>query len=242
MLRVYIIRHAQSANNALADQSQRHYDPPLTLLGNEQAERLAQHLAAGDSRDMEVDIRSGYSVQMNTSGFGITHLYTSAMYRALQTTQQIARALDMRPDIWLDIHEEGGVYLEESGTRHGKAGKTRAEIEREFPTFQMPDEIGDEGWWGAARGYETRADAFTRAGRVATELRNRVKSDDVLALITHGTFSDRLLKALLNQTDSSGYYYMQYNTGITRVEFLDSMRVLVRYTNRIDHLSPDMMS
>ena len=41
------------------------------------------------------------------------------MRRTLLTAQPASRALGLRPEIWLDIHEHGGIYLD-----HGEpAGK-----------------------------------------------------------------------------------------------------------------------
>jgi broad specificity phosphatase PhoE len=242
MLRLYIIRHAQSANNALANQTLRHFDPVLTTLGQLQAQILGQYLAAGDPRDMEVDIRSGYSERADSAGFGITHLYCSAMYRALETTQPVAEALNLQPEVWLELHEEGGVYLEEDGICRGKPGQTRSQIASAFPSYLLPPELSEDGWWNAANGHESRAAAFARAQRVAQALVQRADSDDVIALITHGTFTDRLLKALLFKADDHRFYYMHYNVGITRVEFVENGPILLRYLNRIDHLSSHLIS
>jgi 2,3-bisphosphoglycerate-dependent phosphoglycerate mutase/probable phosphoglycerate mutase len=243
MLRVYIIRHAQSANNALADQGGRVADPGLTSLGEQQAAILAEQLAIGDSRDIEFDIQTGFSINdSRAGGFGITHLYTSAMHRALLTTQPIARLLDIPIHIWRDIHEEGGVYLDEGSGRAGKPGKTSAEIAAEFPGFVIPEDVTHEGWWGEARGYESRADAFERARRVASVLRERAESSDVIALVTHGTFIDRLLKMLLGQAEDSRFFYLHYNAAITRLDFLDQERILLRYVNRSEHLPAEMVS
>lgn len=242
MVCIYLIRHAQSANNALSDQTLRHHDPGLTELGCAQARLLAQHLANGDSRDMQVDIRSGYSVREEVTGFGITRLYTSAMQRALLTSAEIARATGLQPQVWLDIHEEGGVYLEQDGCRVGKPGLTRQEIADQFPDFGLPDLIGEEGWWGEARGYETREQAYERARRVAAELRAQSDSDETIALVTHGTFIDRLIKALLDQPEIGRSFYLHYNAAITRIDFFAPERLLIRYLNRIDHLPHDMMS
>ncbi len=242
MLRIYLIRHAQSANNALSDQTLRQADPGLTDLGNEQARLLAKHLANGDSRDLQVDIRSGYSVRSDGVGFGITRLYTSAMYRALLTTAEIARITGLQPQVWCDLHEEGGVYLDEGDERVGKPGLSRREIAKQFPSFHLPDSILEDGWWGAARGYETREQAYERARRVAAELRKLAESDETVALVTHGTFIDRLIKALFDQPEIGRSYYLHYNAAITRIDFFASDRLLVRYLNRIDHLPHDLMS
>ena len=46
-MQLYIVRHAQSTNNALADIRDRVCDPTLTELGERQAEIVGGHLAAG---------------------------------------------------------------------------------------------------------------------------------------------------------------------------------------------------
>ncbi|MCL4248285.1 MAG: phosphoglycerate mutase family protein [Anaerolineae bacterium] len=242
MLKVYIIRHAQSANNALADQGQRVADPQLTELGVQQAQYLAQHLKTGDSRDMDVDYRSGYSERRGVRSFGFTHLYCSAMHRALQTALPVAQAVGLMPEIWLELHEVGGIYLDNGNGREGLPGKTRLEVVREFAGFGIPEAFAPDGWWGAARGYEAQDMALARVQSVAQKLRERALTDDTIGLITHGTFSDRLLKVLLGQNDMRGFYYMLYNASITRLDFLDEARILVRYINRIDHLPEDMVS
>ena len=45
-MQLYIIRHAQSYNNALTDWTERVSDPPLTELGEQQADLLAAYLAS----------------------------------------------------------------------------------------------------------------------------------------------------------------------------------------------------
>ena len=45
---LFIIRHGQSANNALANIKDRQVDPPLTDLGVQQANELARFLMDGD--------------------------------------------------------------------------------------------------------------------------------------------------------------------------------------------------
>ena len=43
--------------------------------------------------------------------FEITQLYASAMYRSLLTAQPLASALDLKPQVWVDLHEKGGMFL-----------------------------------------------------------------------------------------------------------------------------------
>ena len=86
-MEVYIIRHAQSTNNALMDdQHMRVEDPPLTEVGHQQAERLSAFLATAPN--LEDMVRHKVDAPERTSNDfpqTITHLYCSPMHRALQT-------------------------------------------------------------------------------------------------------------------------------------------------------------
>ncbi len=76
MQSILLIRHAQSANNALPE-SQRVPDPGLTELGKQQAERLTA-------------ICSRYK---------ITELYCSPFRRSLDTTRPISNCTGLVPRI-----------------------------------------------------------------------------------------------------------------------------------------------
>ena len=224
---LFLIRHGESYNNALKDGSQRVSDPPLTALGEEQARRVASHLAGGGHLDpAERDGRPAFD-----------SLYCSAMRRALQTAQPIAAALGTAPEVWIDIHEVGGIWLAGQGDLHGM---TRSEIERGFPGVAVPDGIGEEGWW--LGGQETKPAARGRAIAVAQELKERARpgaetgeSSERLAIVTHGDFMSGLVKALTDQLPSPGLSYSHQNTAITRFH-LGPDGCVVRYLNRCEHL------
>lgn len=93
-MRLYLIRHAESENNVLSQESlhRRVVDPDLTPLGYRQRDLLARHIGA------ETDV--------NGEGYAITHLYTSAMYRSLLTTKPVSEALGVAPRVWPDLHEK----------------------------------------------------------------------------------------------------------------------------------------
>ena len=248
-MELYIIRHGQSTNNALADdhQAKRVYDPTLTETGKRQAQALADFVSGGISRDPWVNPATGYSQHDGARGIGITRLYCSAMYRAMQTAQPVAAALGINPEIWIDIHEHGGIYLEEAGKITGYPGKNRAEITAEFPNYVIPDGVTDAGWYDPKLGQESLAAMSGRAIKIAAELRRRGQEDhdnrERIAIITHGTFIDALLKALLNQLPSRAMFYLHYNTAITRIDFAsDRDRLLIRYMNRVDHLPPELIT
>ena len=120
---LYFIRHGQSANNALFDATGfevgRVQDPELTPAGLQQAALLA--LAVSRNQPF-------FRPQvLETNGFGITHLYTSLMVRAVLTALPVSEALGLPLTGWTDFHEGGGIYLDDplSGPRVRYPGATR---------------------------------------------------------------------------------------------------------------------
>ena len=245
-MELYLIRHAQSYNNALADMRDRVMDPPLTDLGQRQARAVAQHLATGINPEMSVGATEEDTSVRRRQGYGITRLYCSAMHRALQTAQPIGQALDLAPEVWLDLHEHGGIYLDhgpEGGGLVGYPGKTRSEILAEFPNYVLPETVTEEGWWN--RGHEDWPACQGRAIRVAgqlPQLAEQVGRYERVAMVSHGGFLAVLLKALLNHLPAADIFYHHFNTAITRVDFQPGGKLGVRYLNRIPHLSPELVS
>jgi 2,3-bisphosphoglycerate-dependent phosphoglycerate mutase len=246
-MELYIIRHGQSVNNALMEDARlRVHDPELTETGHQQAERVARYLAKSTNLEDLVRIPVNDTARQNGHRHRITHLYCSAMHRALQTARPIGQALGLKPEIWLEIHEHGGIYLEKEGVITGHGGRTRAEIVAEFPDYVLPETITEAGWWPTDNGAEDISACQARAIRVAAELRARAADEmtrhDVVALVSHGGFIDCLLKALLNNLPGSTHYYSHYNTAITRVDFIDDGTLILRCTNRIEHLPPELVT
>ncbi len=228
---VYLIRHGQSTNNVLADMSLRVKDAPLTDLGHEQAALLAAHLARTPASEAE-------------AAYSITQLYCSPMYRTLQTARPIAEALGLRPHIWVDLHENGGVYLEEeSGEVVGYPGMTRAEIAAEYPGYVLPEDVTDQGWWDPAQGRETTG-RFGRSIRVALALRARASSEERIALVMHGGFMALLLEALSDQLPNAArrQLFHHMNTGVTLLDIDADNQIAFHYLNRVEHLPPDKRS
>ncbi|MGD2104417.1 MAG: histidine phosphatase family protein [Anaerolineae bacterium] len=219
-MEVYLIRHAQSTNQVLDNRDDVVFDPHLTDLGKRQATLLAEHLVAGEERTRFV-------------GNKIDRLACSPMWRALQTTQPIAEALDLAPEVWVDVHEQ---VLTESI----QPGGTREEILRAFPDVRLPEDVAAGGWWN--QGAETRSACMERAIRVAGKLWRRADDGgENLAIVSHARFIDVLLKALLDQLPSHEIWYHHSNTAVSRVALSDE-RVEIRYLNRVDHLSPELVS
>ncbi len=243
-MELYIIRHAQSTNNALVNQRERVQDPELTELGQRQAQNLAEHLAEGIHPEMTIGISEEDTTTRRKQGYGINRLYCSAMKRAMQTARPVGEALKLSTEVWIDIHEVGGIYLDdfETETKVGYPGQTRPEIMAEFPNFVLPGEVTDEGWWN--KGYEDWPGCHGRAIRVARQLHRLAEqlTHERIAIVTHGGFIDALLKALLNQSPSPIFFFHHYNTAITRIDFLPDKRLHFRHINRVNHIPMDMIS
>lgn len=241
-MRLYLIRHGQSTNNALEDQTYRTQDPDLTDLGWQQAERVATYLA----NTIEMATRKVPERELQESGFGITHLYCSPMRRALQTAQPIARALKMTPEVQIAIHEIGGIFLaDQDDVVTGYPGMLRSQIEAEFPGYVLPDTITEDGWWKPEDGRERLEIFMSRAIRVVLELRERARTSDRIVMVTHAAFMDALIKAILDQLPRhpATLFYAHYNTGITRFDFEEGMdRMRLHYLNRTEHLPPELRS
>jgi broad specificity phosphatase PhoE len=238
-MELFIVRHAQSYNNALADQRRRVVDPPLTEIGFRQAELVARHLANGIDHETAAIEGQGPDAP---AGMGIEKLYCSAMLRALQTAAAIGRALNLKPHVWVDVHEEGGMWLDHGiakGVR-GYPGMTRAEIGQQFPDCVLPEEITERGWWRYAQ--EERQPFLARAERVAAKLRADATKDIRIAIVTHGGFGAYLLRELAGAPRTANVFFHHDNTGVTRVRFRLDGRVSIRYLNRIDHLPPDLVT
>lgn len=241
-----IIRHAQSFNNALQDQSLRVVDPDLTDLGQHQVERLAAYLAAGGNRvsqPCETEPPNGG----DGTCFGITRLITSPVRRTLLTTRPIARALGLRPEVWPDIHEHGGMWLDHGGDQGiiGYLGLTRAEVLACLPDAILPAEVTDAGWYNPMLGQETLERAAWRAEQVAIKLRRQAvtaPATERIALVTHGGFSSLLLSALLAIPFDGPVFFHHDNTGITWVRLRADGAIRLRYINRVTHLPADLIT
>ena len=240
-MQFYFIRHAQSVNNALYDETgswnSRNEDPELTVKGQQQAQHLAQFVAQADV-NFDPDRRN----EANRFGFGFTHIYTSLMVRAASTGTPLADALGLPLVAWLDVHETGGIFLDDlaTGEQIGLPGKTRADFEARFPNLVLPAELDHTGWWN--RPFETDDERPARARRFLTELLARHGgTDDRVAVVSHGAFYNRVLAALLKIAYGDGWWFGVNNTGITRIDFREN-EIGLMYLNRTDHLPRELIT
>jgi len=240
-MELFIIRHGQSGNNALANIRDRSVDPPLTDLGERQAEMLGEYVARGENQELSRETTGNTKYELR-QGLGITSLFTSPMYRSLQTVQPVSRASGLAPRIWVDIHEEGGMFLNHGGDEGlvGYPGRTRSEILAEFPDYVLPTSFDETGWWN--KDHEDPASLLVRATKVSEQLREMAKTEDRVAIITHGAFMNALLNAIFGQISEGNMYYRHHNTAISRFYMDGDGRFEVLYLNSTVHLNPESIS
>jgi broad specificity phosphatase PhoE len=231
-MRIFLIRHAQSFNN-LVGPSERTHEPWITELGFKQVESLGRYLAAR-LNPHAARLRSDFA---NQRGYYFTRLFTSPMYRSLQTAQYLADSLRLIPEVWADIHEDGGIWLE--GSPRFLSGMSSKEIMQLFPHCILDKRITENGWWNREK--EGEDEAYGRALRVAQQLMLHSKSNEQIILVTHSGFLDKLIKALLRQPPTNEILHITQNTSITRLDFIEG-QIRFCYLNKTDHLNKELDS
>lgn len=213
-MELFLIRHAQSANNA-KPASQRVEDPPLTELGHTQCTHLARRVTA----------------------LGIDRLITSPFRRALQTAEYLRRATGVAPSVQVELHESGGcVAGVEPPAMVGRPGLTRAEILHEYPQYDVDPVIDGQGWW-RSQPYESDEEALQRAARLLASTQARWGSTDQrVVYVTHGGFTMQLLRLIDKRPQ-----LLTYNAAITHVRVSPHETRLLAF-NQVDFLPPAMWS
>jgi 2,3-bisphosphoglycerate-dependent phosphoglycerate mutase len=243
-MELYFIRHGQSQNNANWGNPdyRENPDPGLTDLGMEQACHVAGFL-----KDAQVITNpQSWNIQ-NRLGFGLTHIYTSLMERAVSTAVPTARALGVPFAAWEQIHESGGIFGREGELKHiGLPGKSRDYFEKHFPELSLPDNLNGTGWWNC-RPFETEEECRKRAANFLADLIARHSDRDEqpaqrVAIFSHGGFFVHLMFTILNApwrqaAHGMKSWFMMNNCAISRIDF-DPDGINIAYLNRTDHL-PD---
>lgn len=241
-MQLYFIRHAQSTNNLLWEQTSasngRSMDPELTEKGWRQARRLAKFLRENQS-PRPTDTHNS----QNGYGFGLTHLYSSLMVRAVATGSQVAQVLNMPLNGWLDLHEEGGIYMNDpvSGEPVGYPGKTQAYFAANYPGLILQEGLATEGWWN--RPYEPPVERLERAMRFKDELLSKHgNTNDRVAVFSHGGFYNVFMRHILGiPAEADNLWFVLNNTAITRIDF-SADEMIVVYMNRAEFLSADLIT
>lgn len=241
-MQLYFIRHAQSENNMLWDQKGngegRSEDPGLTSTGIQQIGLLADFLANNKNKPTNNPGKDNH----NRFGFNFTHLYASPMIRAAQTGYSVAVKLKIPLQLWVDLHEGGGIYLDsELGGTVGLPGQNDIYFLEKFPDILLDPSITKNGWWN--KPFEPVESRIDRAKRVVAKLKNSHSTNDVIGIFSHGGFFNYFLAEILNQCRIDSTWIDLNNTGITRIDFnSENGRTNIVYVNKVDFLPDNLIT
>ena len=219
-LHLYLIRHAESENNARPEH-ERVDDPSITDRGVQQATSLAQWLA---THPMDM-------------------LLTSPFRRALQTAAPVALRANTKIQVWCDIYERGGCYSGwEEGNVSGAAGLTQDGILQLLPTALFDEPIAAEGWWGG-KPREQDQQTRQRASIVKQKVEQKFADSQArLAMITHAEFQRILLAELLINQDIDVFRLGPIcNAGITYLNFRNGVWQL-QWFNAVTHIPSELIT
>lgn len=249
-MQLYFIRHGQSQNNAIWDETagfdgKRLSDPALTPKGVLQAQ-LAGHFLGQQSLEIP---RNRTDVQ-NRNGFGLTHLYCSLMERAIQTGVILSEVLQIPLVGVPELHEVGGIYLETLSdglpVYSIEHGLLPGEIQARYPSLKLSGLIDDKGWWRGGR--EERNALLPRACRIVEMLKDRhAGTEDRVGIITHGGIFSYLFRVLFHievkNDGESGlpFQVILNNCGISRFD-LNEEGTFFLYHNRTDFLPDELVT
>jgi len=238
-LDLYLVRHAQSFNNAVKIAAVQKYgdsenpeakaywlehrsaDPDLSDLGRQQAQHLGDRLAA------ELVGRS-------------TTFVCTPMRRTYQTIEPTLVALGVSdPDRVLchaKFYEHGGAH------NQGVAvpGATKAEMEGRHP-LRCVDFPEAAGWHEHQDGHETWEEFNTRIRHakrwlMETFIPETAEHSECAVVVSHGTFMSYILRALQNQQPGHRFGYIHGNTGITHLKWHRTHGIFLMSANDTAHV------
>ena len=216
-MQLYLIRHAESENNARPP-FERIEDPAITAVGRMQTDHL--------------------SVWMKT--LKTDRLITSPFLRTIQTTTRMLDGLNQQVHVWHDVFERGGCFRGHGpDATEGGMGLGRSAIERHFREAgtgcRIDESIDEQGWWGG-RPRENEDEVRQRADQVTKRLVDTFGSSrQVIVVVTHADFKRWLLRAMLRGVVDPDHFGPLRNTGITKLDF-DGERWQLDWLNSVSHL------
>ena len=233
IMKVLLLRHGESANNALfkhiertrPDASReelfeqwsikRSEDPPLTTHGVEQARRAGKFY-------------SSLFAQANV------RVFSSPTLRALQTSKEFIRNINVAAPVAVldNLYERDGIYH----TRRNVRSKTKKELKRIFPELDfssLPD-----GPWYTLDHKETSLEAVQRSQDIVHNWLTspsfiRQNDHNVIVLVVHRELINLLLVAFVG---GSNAYFFHDNTATSLIDIGSKDEIQFRWINRMDHI------
>jgi len=211
-------------------------DPGITVLGQKQAECLANFIQGRHQL-----LPANPYDETNGHGIALTTIYTSLMTRAILTANAVAEIIDLPIYGWVDLHEGGGIYLydDDTGVPRGLPGKTPDELIQLSSKLVLP-EVNPLGWWN--RSFEERPERLLRGKRVLQAIMEKHgNTDDRVAIFSHAAFYNYFMTAIFGLEERPTVWFYMNNTGITRID-IDGEDITVVYTNRTEHLPAELLT
>jgi 2,3-bisphosphoglycerate-dependent phosphoglycerate mutase len=211
-MELFLIRHGQSQNNA-RPREERVEDAPLTEIGHQQCAHLAEWIPS----------------------LKLTQVVCSPFLRTLQTADYVSQSLDLKPEVRIELHEQGGcVSGPVPDAPVGQPGMTRSEIRGQYPRYNIAPDIDEDGWWGS-KPFETGQAAELRAARlVAQTVEEFAGTSERVAYVMHADIG----RQVLLQLDPIPRDVL-FNTSVTELKVTGDSCQLEQY-NLVAHLPPDL--
>ena len=230
-MELFLIRHAESRNNIRKSDQERVSDPELTDNGRLQSIHLAEFF----QKCLHLS-RTEYEENKKP----LDQIYCSAMKRSLDTVNPVGVAIGLNPEVWLDIHEVGGIYEFNSDLtkKIGRSGLNRKQIQHFFPEYFLPEALNDEGWWN--KDAEIRSELSERLKRVIKTLKERAEENVRIGLVAHGGFISSFLCTLFHLKPAEGTAFQSYNCSISRITFKNDEKIMIQYLNHFSFLPENL--
>lgn len=241
-LRLLLVRHAQSQNNAIAKEvatkyagrpnaemraefeALRSFEPELSELGSAQADAL------------------GVLMQQEFAGLRNqpVPVYCSPMIRTILTARPFLNRLGWQGHIKEDLYEVGGSFQTENGVNIAYPGKNGLHYQTTYPEYAVSQTLLDlkEKGWYTRPGRESRPEAMARADSIVSWLwaqadthqkqiletgdcviKNTKPGEDDrvvdLCCVLHGDLLSLIIRRLLAIDDSAHAHFLHLNTAMT---------------------------
>ncbi|NKB61692.1 MAG: hypothetical protein GKR95_05995 [Gammaproteobacteria bacterium] len=246
-MRLYLIRHAQSANNIIYDGTDnalgRVADPEITELGIQQSKALARYLSKPGTEPGQ------HPFDPKTKpNFGISHLYCSFMTRTILTANYLSNEINIPLHVMSSIFEHKGLYeVTRERKMKGVPGPGRSYFEHRFPNLVLPHSLDESGWWNGS--IETdEAFRLRVKSAFAYLIAEHGNTNHVVALVTHWGFMDQFVNEVLgidprpeNHRSPWRADWVFDNTSVSRFDFINGSKNII-YLNRTDHLGLELKS
>lgn len=243
-LRIILVRHGESQNNLYHEislqvfEENRVADPSITERGMQQAQCVADYFQSGENMLLQ----------------DVHEMYVSPMLRTMQTATPIAKALNICPIVWTEIHEISGVH--DRGI--GQGGMTRTEMQQQFPDYKLPDNVTEFGWYDTKLGRESDKHGRQRVQSVwqhLVKMANELSEDHTIVMVVHGDFIDQFLQVSLDIAEPVNSYakddpleekhkvFPTWNASISALDLCmyKNQKPTILFHNSVAHLAPHLV-